>query len=116
MTTDNSKDAETPTPHAADQADLGFGRVVAQAVRGRFLSRDGLPTSRKYGLGAQRAERFYLSALNARWPTFLGWLAGGLLLLNGCFALAYLPRPGQRGVAGTRGTGAWRSIPARLQL
>ena len=90
MTTADSNDAETPTPHAADQADLGFGRVVAQAVRGRFLSHDGVPTSRKYGLGAQRAERFYLSALNARWPTFLGWLAGGLLLLNGFFALAYL--------------------------
>ncbi len=76
-------------PSAGERSDLGFGRVVAQQVRGRFLSRDGVPTSRKYGLGAQRAERFYLGALNARWPTFLGWLVGGLLLVNGCFALAY---------------------------
>lgn len=79
-----------PPPAATEPTDLGFGRVVAQQVRGRFLNRDGVATSRKYGLGAQRAERFYLSALNARWPAFLAWLVGGLLLLNGFFALAYL--------------------------
>jgi len=73
-----------------DFRDLGFGRVVAQQVRGRFLTRDGAPTSRKYGLGAQRAERFYLTALNTPWPAFVGWLVGALLLLNGCFALAYV--------------------------
>ncbi len=72
-----------------DLADLGFGRVVAQEARGRFLSRDGTPTTRKYGLGAQRGERLYLRALNAPWPTFLAWTVGALLLLNGCFALAY---------------------------
>ena len=31
----------------------------------------------------QRAERFYMEALNARWPQFAAWLAGSLLLLNG---------------------------------
>jgi inward rectifier potassium channel len=76
------------SPH--EPSDLGFGRVVAQQVRGRFLSRDGVPSSRKYGLGAQRGERFYLSALNVGWTAFFGWLFGSLLLLNGCFALAYL--------------------------
>ncbi len=80
-----------PAPEAEREfSDLGFGRVVAQAVRGRFLGQDGVPTSRKYGLGAQRVERFYLQALNAGWPAFLGWGLGVLLLLNGCFALAYL--------------------------
>ncbi len=77
------------TPHA-EPTDLGFGRVVVQAARGRFLSRDGTPTSRKYGLGAQRAERWYLSALGASWPSFFAWMAGALLLLNGFFALAYI--------------------------
>jgi inward rectifier potassium channel len=72
-----------------DKDDLGFGRVVAQQARGRFLSQDGVPTSRKYGLGAQRAEQFYLMALNAGWVQFLGWVMGALLLLNGFFALAY---------------------------
>src|SRR6476469_6292879 len=68
--------------------DLGFGRVVAQQVRGRFLTHDGEPTSRKYGIGAQRIERFYLRALAAPLPVFLAWGLGVLLLLNGFFALA----------------------------
>jgi inward rectifier potassium channel len=74
---------------AADKEDLGFGRVVAQKARGRFLSRDGTPSSRKYGLGPQRAERFYQQALNASWLPFLGWSVGALLLINGVFAIAY---------------------------
>ena len=81
--------ASAPPVAPAVPDDLGFGRVVVQRARGRFLSRDGVPTSHKYGLGAQRAERFYLNALNARWPAFIGWLAGALLLLNGFFAVAY---------------------------
>lgn len=89
---DAPSDAAAPPPAPSgpnDLSDLGFGRVVAQGVRGRFLARDGTPTSRKYGLGAQRVERFYLRALAASWPAFLGWTVGILLLLNGCFALAY---------------------------
>ena len=70
--------------------DLGFGRVVAQSVRGRFLTREGEPTSRKYGLGAQRIERFYLRALAVPPLVFFAWSLGGLLLLNGFFTLAYL--------------------------
>jgi inward rectifier potassium channel len=84
-------DSDTAPPRATTEpSDLGFGRVVAQQVRGRFLSHEGVPTSRKYGLGAQRADRFYLSALNVGWPTFLVWNLGLLLLMNGCFALAYV--------------------------
>jgi inward rectifier potassium channel len=77
-------------PPTTEPSDLGFGRVVANAVRGRFLNRDGKPNSVKYGLGAQRTARFYLAALDASWPAFIGWLMGGLLLMNGIFALAYL--------------------------
>jgi inward rectifier potassium channel len=73
-----------------EPSDLGFGRVVAQAVRGRFLRRDGEPNSTKYGLGAQRAARLYLAALATSWPVFIGWMMGLLLLANGVFALAYL--------------------------
>ena len=76
-------------PHDPEPTDLGFGRVVANAVRGRFVGRDGTPNSRKFGLGAQRAERFYLQALNLRWPQFLGWFVGLLLLINGVFALGF---------------------------
>jgi len=81
----------SPRPsYGRSYSDLGFGRVVAQQVRGRFLTHEGEPTSRKYGLGAQRIERFYLRALAAPLPVFLAWGLGGLLLLNGFFALAYL--------------------------
>jgi inward rectifier potassium channel len=73
-----------------ESSDLGFGRVVAQSVKGRFLNRDGKPNSKKYGLGAQRAARLYLTALEVSWPAFVGWMLGVLLLMNGFFALAYL--------------------------
>lgn len=71
------------------ESDLGFGRVAAQAVRGRFLSPDGHSTARKLGLRGQRTEQFYLRALSTPWPQFLLWIVGGVLLLNGVFALAY---------------------------
>lgn len=70
--------------------DLGFGGVVIQRSRGRFLHRDGTPSARKYGLGRQALSRGYLRALAAPWPTFLTWTAGLLLLVNGVFALGYL--------------------------
>lgn len=73
-----------------ESSDLGFGRFVSQQSRGRFLSRDGTPTSHKYGLGAQRIEKFYLSALNAGWLPFMLWMVGAILLVNGFFALAYI--------------------------
>ena len=85
----NDDDLPPAPPQTSEPTDLGFGRVVAQQVRGRFLSQSGAPTSKKYGLGAQRAARFYLSALNVGWPSFFVWLIGILLLMNGCFALAY---------------------------
>ncbi len=73
-----------------DQDEIGFGRVVAQEARGRFLNRDGSPNSRKFGLGPQRLERLYLGALATTWFSFVAWSLGGILLLNGCFTLAYL--------------------------
>ena len=87
-TTDDDALPPAPAP-TTEPTDLGFGRVVAQQVRGRFLSQAGEPTSKKYGLGAQRAARFYLSSLKTGWPSFFAWLIGILLLMNGCFALAY---------------------------
>ncbi|MFL5608367.1 MAG: transporter, partial [Gemmatimonadaceae bacterium] len=85
-----SPPSQPPTMRGPEPTDLGFGSVVAQKVRGRFLRRDGQPNSKKYGLGAQRAARLYLSALETSWPVFTGWMMGLLLLANGCFALAYL--------------------------
>jgi inward rectifier potassium channel len=84
-------DAATTSSHASrPYTDLGFGRVVSQQVRGRFLTHDGQPSSHKYGIGAQRVERFYLRALGTPLPVFLAWSMAALLLLNGFFTLAYL--------------------------
>jgi inward rectifier potassium channel len=99
-----SDGAPPPPPPTGEPSDLGFGSVVAQQVRGRFLTREGVPTSRKYGLGAQRLARFYLAALNVGWSVFLGSLVGALLLINGCFALAYLAL-GDGALQGGQGTG-----------
>ncbi len=87
--TNPAPDAPNRLPVDPEPTDLGLGRVVANAVRGRFVGRDGVPTSRKFGLGAQYAERFYLTALNARWPQFLIWLVGTMLLINGVFAIGF---------------------------
>src|ERR1044071_4964955 len=86
----NTPDVAPPPSTHGRETDLGFGRVVAQTVRGRFLNRDGRPNSVRYGLGAQRTARAYLAALEMTWPAFVAWLMGTLLLANGVFALAYL--------------------------
>lgn len=83
-------DEESRRPEPAEREDLGFGRLVSQQVRGRFLNRDGTSQSRKFGLGPQRLERFYLGALSATWLSFFAWSFSIIMLLNGCFALAYL--------------------------
>lgn len=82
---DGARRADQP-----EREDLGFGRLVAQQVRGRFLSRDGTPNSRKFGLGPQRLERFYHGALGTTWLTFVAWSLASVMLLNGCFALAFM--------------------------
>jgi inward rectifier potassium channel len=94
LSTPDRVTADSNTQHDAprdpvDREDLGFGRLVAQQVRGRFLNRDGTPNSRKLGLGTERIERIYLGALGAGWGTFIGWALALLLLVNGCFTLAY---------------------------
>ena len=104
MTAGESTEITLPPEPEAPPHDLGFGRLVSQTVRGRFLSRDGTPNSHKYGLGAQRAIRLYHRALSAGWPAFLGWSIGALLLLNGVFSLAYLAL-GPQGLGGTYQSG-----------
>ena len=69
--------------------DLGFGSVVAERSRGRFVNKDGTPNSRKYGLGSQVWSRLYLRALAVTWASFLGWVVGLVLLVAGVFAIGY---------------------------
>lgn len=101
--TDVMIDEEPEMPVEEELRDLGFGRVVAQQVRGRFLAKDGTPRARKYGLGPQRWERFYRAALEATWPSFLAWLIGLELLLNGIFALGYA-------ALGAQAIGGWEAL------
>lgn len=69
--------------------DLGFGRVVLERVRGRFLNKDGTPNTRKYGVGPQAWSKLYLRSLAASWPAFLAWVVGVALLMAGVFAIGY---------------------------
>ena len=103
MTAPNPTLDDDPPP-LTKPVDLGFGSVVAQAVRGRFLNRDGRPNSKKYGLGSQRLARFYLASLDVTWTTFFMWMMGVLLLINGCFALAYMSL-GEGALRGTEAMG-----------
>lgn len=96
-------DDDLTLPEPAEE-DLGLGKVAAQRIRGRFLGKDGQPTSRKYGLGTQYIERAYLHALGLSWGAFLGWSVGALFLLNGVFALAYQAL-GSGAIAGSEGLG-----------
>jgi len=89
-------DVERPAPApestvapAVGENDLGFGRVVAQRARGRFVNKDGTPHSRKYGLGRQAWSRLYLRALAISWPEFLLYVIGLALLLAGVFAIGF---------------------------
>ncbi len=84
--------------------DLGFGKVVLQRVRGRFLNKDGTPNSRKYGLGGQTWSRLYLRALTASWPEFMIWGIGLTLLVSGVFAIGYRSL-GPTALAGTEQLG-----------
>lgn len=69
--------------------DLGFGRVVLERSRGRFVNKDGTPNSRKYGLGRQVGSRLYLRALAASWLSYFAWIVGLALLLAGVFAIGF---------------------------
>lgn len=84
--------------------DLGFGRVVSERVRGRFLNKDGTPNSRKYGMGGRAWSRLYLRALAASWPEFLVWVIGLALLVAGVFAIGYRSL-GPAALAGTEQMG-----------
>jgi inward rectifier potassium channel len=82
-------EATTTMAPAGGESDLGFGRVVTERARGRFVNKDGTPNSRKYGLGPQVWSRLYLSALAVSWPQFLLYVIGLALLLAGVFAIGF---------------------------
>ncbi|HWA55642.1 MAG TPA: hypothetical protein VG692_00195 [Gemmatimonadales bacterium] len=83
------REPPSPAGDPPETTDLGFGRVVTERARGRFLNKDGTANSRKYGMGRQAWARLYLRALAASWPAFLVWLVGLALLIAGIFAIGY---------------------------
>lgn len=81
-----------PRPRANGEdpnRDLGFGSVVARESRQRFLNRDGSFNVERHGLGALESLNPYHHLLTLSWPSFLGLLAIGYLLVNLVFAAVY---------------------------
>jgi inward rectifier potassium channel len=83
-------------------ADLGFGSVVTRELRQRFLNRDGTFNVRREGLGFWESLSAYHYLLSIGWPTFLGYVTAGYIVLNAVFAAAYLAC-GPRALAGFLG-------------
>ncbi len=51
--------------------DLGFGPVVSDATRRRFLNRDGTFNVKRTGLGFAESRSFYRYLLDISWPRFI---------------------------------------------
>ncbi len=81
-----------PSNIAAEEEakDLGFGSVVAQKSRQRFVNRDGSFNVRRTGLAFWPSLSPYHLLLTVSWGKFLSLLTLSFVLLNTVFALAYL--------------------------
>ncbi|HXI11699.1 MAG TPA: ion channel [Thermoanaerobaculia bacterium] len=71
-------------------ADLGFGSVVAQQSRTRFLNRDGSFNVRREGLRFFESISLYHTLLTMTWGRFLTLFTLTYLLINALFAIAYV--------------------------
>jgi inward rectifier potassium channel len=72
------------------QQDLGFGSVVANATRRRFLNRDGTFNVKRTGLSFTESRSPYRYVLDISWPWFVSYVVSWYLITNAIFALAYL--------------------------
>ena len=70
--------------------DLGFGSVVSDATRRRFLNRDGTFNVRRTGLGFAESRSPYRYLLDISWPGFISHVVYWYVATNAIFALAYL--------------------------
>jgi inward rectifier potassium channel len=82
--------AVRPTHTGRSPDDLGFGPVVSDATRRRFLNRDGSFNVKRTGLGFAESRSFYRYLLDISWPQFISHVAYWYLATNAIFALAYL--------------------------
>ena len=69
--------------------DLGFGSVVANQSRQRFLNRDGSFNVARDGLRPFASLSLYHSLLTMTWPRFLGLVIAFFLVTNAVFATFY---------------------------
>jgi inward rectifier potassium channel len=70
--------------------DLGFGSVVADATRRRFLNRDGTFNVKRTGLSFAESRSPYRYLLDISWPRFISHVVYWYLITNAIFAFAYL--------------------------
>ncbi len=73
-----------------DAQDLGFGSIVTQESRIRFLNRDGSFNVKRRGLGFISSLSLYHALLTMPWWKFLSLVTIGYLLTNTLFAFLYL--------------------------
>ncbi len=73
-----------------ESKDLGFGAVVAQASRQRFVNRDGSFNVRRTGLAFWPSLSPYHLLLTVSWGKFLSLMTLSFILINAAFALGYL--------------------------
>lgn len=80
---------ETATEEEVSK-DLGFGSVVAERSRQRFVNRDGSFNAQRTGLPFWSSLSPYHLLLTVSWPKFLSLMTLSFVLLNTTFALAYM--------------------------
>jgi inward rectifier potassium channel len=91
--------------HERDR-DLGFGSIVAEESRQRFLNRDGSFNVRRAGLTPVRSLNLYHYLLSMSWSSFLGLVLLLFFLSNIFFGSLY----GDLGPAGVSDRYLRRSI------
>ena len=90
----NAEVTAEPLPPALvveeESKDLGFGSVVAERSRQRFVNRDGSFNAQRTGLPFWSSLSPYHLLLTVSWGKFLSLMTLWFVLLNAAFALAYL--------------------------
>jgi inward rectifier potassium channel len=100
--------APDTSPPVRPPQDLGFGALVAGALRRRFLNRDGTFNVRRVGLGVAESRSVYRYVLDISWPRFLSHVAYWYIATNAVFAVAYIAcGPGALEGPNDYGGGMW---------
>jgi inward rectifier potassium channel len=73
-----------------EQADLGFGSVVAGESRRRLVNKDGTFNVTRKGLNFFTSLSLYHSLVSISWWKFILIASMGYFLMNVCFAFAYV--------------------------